>query len=149
MSDEAVAARLASLIRGRRTELGMSQAEVALAARSAGLKLSPQTVTMIERAQRADVKPPQREALETALRLPRNTIRDTIAGVPVTVPANSVEHDDLAAIRAEVAALRRELRGDASEETDEVSTIAAVLRLLSPEQRRVFASALAVVEDED
>ena len=128
----------------------MSQAEVALAARAAGLKLSPQTVTMIERAQRADVKPPQREALETALRLPRNTIRDTIAGVPVTVPANNTpEADDLAAIRAEVAALRRELRGDAPEETDEVGTIAAVLRLLSPDQRRVFASALAVVEDED
>ena len=151
MPDEPVAARLASLIRDRRIELGMSQAAVAAAAQAAGRQLSPQTVTMIERAQRSDVKLPQREALEVALRLPKGTIADVIAGVPVTVPANATpaEADDLAAIRAEVAALRRELRGDAPETDDEVSTIAAVLRLLSPEQRRVFASALAVVEDED
>ena len=151
MSDEAVATRLASLVRDRRIELGMSQAEVAIAARAAGRQLSPQTVTMIERAQRSDVKLPQREALEVALRLPRGTIGDVIAGKRVTVPANDVtppEADDLAAIRAEVAALRRELRGDVPETDDEVTTIAGVLRLFSPEQRDIFKRALDVVDAE-
>jgi transcriptional regulator with XRE-family HTH domain len=148
MVDEEVSARLAGAIRARRTELGMSQNEVVIRAAQAGRKLSTQTVTSIERGQRDRLRPQTAEALETALQWPAGYVAALLGDHVPVAPAP----DEVAALRGELAQLRGQVATLGGISVDvkapDIRTVAAVIRMFSPEQRRVFAQALAAVEAE-
>jgi len=128
----------------------MSQNEVVIRAAQAGRKLSTQTVTSIERGQRDRLRPQTAEALEAALQWPAGYI-GALTG-DTTAVAVAPAPDEVAALRGELAQLRGQvatLGGMAVDvKAPDVRTVAAVIRMFSPEQRRVFAQALAAVEAE-
>lgn len=152
MVEEEVARRLADAVRGRRTELGMSQADVVRAAQAAGHDLSVQTMSAIERGTRSQLRPVTAAAIDAALRWPSDTTAGILNGTldaarAGTRPDPGRSDDALAALQAEVRALREAI-GQPDPKTADVRTVAGVLRMLSPDQRRVFAEALDVVEAE-
>jgi transcriptional regulator with XRE-family HTH domain len=142
MVDEEVARRLADAVKGRRLELGLSQDGVATTARQAGYQLSAQTMREIEQGRRSSVSARTVVALEHALGWSSGSVALVQAGEhpePVAVPT-----DDVAELRRELRELRDAVLGEPK--IDDVRTVAGVLRMFSPEQRRVFAEALALVD---
>ena len=148
MVDVEVSARLADAVKRRRAELRMSQGDVVVAAKMAGHQLSTQTVTVVEQSKRDQVLPRTAEALEAALEWPAGYVASILGNEP---PPARQDTGDVAALRDELAQLRGQvatLAGIEDVKSPDIRTVAAVIRMFSPEQRRVFAQALAVVEAE-
>jgi transcriptional regulator with XRE-family HTH domain len=136
--DSEGAQRLATWVRARRGELGLTRQGVLDRARDAGHKMALATLQAIEDGQRDQLQARTREALAAGLGSTPDTIRQVLAGV-IPPPAATTEQGNIARLAAEFAEAVAQQRDSELSGTDHV---VAVLRLLSDDQRECVYSAV-------
>jgi transcriptional regulator with XRE-family HTH domain len=136
--DSEGARRLATWVRARRDELGLTRQGVLDRARDAGHKMALATLQAIEDGQRDQLQARTREALAAGLGTTPDTIRQVLAGVipPPAAPTEDSNIRRLAVEFAEAVAHQRE------SELSDVDYVVGVLRLLSDDQRQCVYQAV-------